>query len=1320
MKIVDFRREEICYQFKDSSIKMERIDVWGKPEDQKESLLAYCQKYSELDDNETVHLVYLYGQGGVGKSFACSEMEKKLQAAPYREKIYVVAVDLQRQNGFEDNLKCLADEISRQTGREGLFKKFYMAYSSYKLRAGEEFEKKERTTKWDSLQNNATFDLAVKTAELFIPIGGVSGTIDLANKGYKWFRNIRDSVQNRGFVRQIEAMDEKELRGQLVRYFAEDFRIFVEDNHKNKKKFAFLLDTVESMRYQVLRSGKDEDYLDWLVGSNGLLRLMPGCFWLLFGREEIPWKNYDEEWEASFLSRELTCPDEETVRTYLMQQLGQGISVKSEKKDSQLCAIVNEIIQQTDRYCLAIENSVDVYFRIWNEKLRKSRVTDQRKADDYRPCLEEMKEMLFDRKGKKHISSRFLQYYTLQEREVLYTLICLSTWTDEILETVIWKGAVSNLLIYEEICTTSFVQSGRNGQRTIKGLMFDVIMEECSQRLKKQLFLSILKQMKSQEIDDSYWLLYESAVHIAKFCACEKGEWVLLGIEFVRTVEFLRNHAGFSELLRTCEELSKVMKDRNGAEDLLNAALVGRFFCRVFQKKNAGEELVQLREREYFGTFSLQVWKIMQETAWEVQAFEQAYEIVDILVEKTADRKVDSYYYMLHRKRLDLMQELGDRFEPAEMEEEIQKLCSIVHEFIPNDPGIAERINARLLADYYDARKDLSEEFISQRIRNCISQYCAYCTEGELRQDINICVLRLMELKASQGYFSTAVAQAALEGMRILDSQYGENAIEQPDMEFLFLTARPNACVSEEDRELNRRIYAAYYKAFIKEGNWKAYHILSSKHYSNIFMRVEDVEAAEADRHAVLNIILQGILYLSNLTAGNVQNQLRLLLSYQLFGRLMLGENIFDSYLDDQNGKFSGQQLVRNKLLNNQILLWLLQKSVETSCGEEEEMMRLSCFMRAIFAEHSFDSNSFAEEDKRKLLGLLELCGVEVSSALWKSEYTGSSKEKEFAILEAFHGWQWRIDPRVDAGMTNTVLYTAWRLKKYLPESTEGYILEMLSQHFQYGDPNERVEFWLALIQEAAEDEKEWEQHILNLFREEQNSIFKDKYKMTENVINTLARYDTRFEIPDAKETKAFEIDVRRKLAEGSYEDARVLEDYCGQLADACGAKEDIVYLGYTRKIVYNLEWLTELVPFRVVWRKERCIKEIRPSNFIKIYESLEKHLSEGELLDIFTAAVQNGYSDHGSREEYRPGKTELSFFDREYYLWMQKTFGEVAENRLREELPDLYVVKEEYERNLKNDYLLQMHKRMNEIRDMLLSSSVETVEKTVENMSPD
>ena len=179
MKIIKFRQEELCCMWKDSRVKMDRSDVWGAPDDNGGSLLTHIQGVLDGEGDDNAHVVHMFGQGGVGKSFVCREIAGILAKAPYRERLYVVSVDLQKQKGFEDVLKSLADEIAAQVGKKELFPRFQMAYYAYKMKAGEKVRQEERSTKWESMNENASFNLVKGAAGLLTSFGTVSDVIDL-------------------------------------------------------------------------------------------------------------------------------------------------------------------------------------------------------------------------------------------------------------------------------------------------------------------------------------------------------------------------------------------------------------------------------------------------------------------------------------------------------------------------------------------------------------------------------------------------------------------------------------------------------------------------------------------------------------------------------------------------------------------------------------------------------------------------------------------------------------------------------------------------------------------------------------------------------------------------------------------------------------------------------------------------------------------------------------------------------------------------------------------------------------------------------------
>lgn len=1144
MKIINFRQEDTCYMHKDGQLRIERSDIWGKPEENSDSLLRDCEKFLACED-DTVHVVYLYGQGGEGKSYVFRKITDRLLGGDYQKRLYVAAIDLQMQKNFEDNLKCLADEIAGQAGKD-LFPRFHMAYYNYKLKAGEEFEEEERTTKWDDIQNSTPLSLVTGAAGFLDSIGVVGDVIDLANEGYKWFLKMRSSMQYKAVAAQIEAMDARELKEQLTRYFAADFCAFMEEKNKKKKKIAFLLDTVESMRYQVLRSGGEEDYLEWLTGINGLLRLLPGCFWLLFGREEIPWENYDSEWEVSFHDRKIGRPDEAAVRKYLIQQLGRKMPEDRCGAEEVLEELVDRILEQTERYPLAVENCIDAYFRIWNGNLRKNRVTDQKLADRYRPCLEEMPGMILDARGERIISERFLMYYTKQEREVLYTLVCLGTWTDEILETVIFKGAVSKLLIYQELCVTSFIRSDGTGQKSIQGLMQDTIIKDCPEILKKHLFHSILGQIKNRQMDAVYIMLYRSAVRIAQFCKCEATEWTLLGTEFVRVVEYFGKHAWYHEVSAVCGDLFRAVSGRDADGDLCNAARIGRYFAQIYMREDVTEGTDLLEDEGNFSIRSWRIWEIMVKAAFDARAYWQAYKVTALLEEKLpkAGEGTELIFYrrMIPETQVRLMMQLTDQFTHEEIEEKIEHFCASTRETMWDDPAGAERIAATLWSKYYfGCRKDLTSEFVSKKIEACIRRYRDSCTDREVEEDATIYVLETMQKFDDRREEASA---AALKGMRILEETYGDAAAERADMEFLFGAVLPVYFMPEEDRELFCRIFEIYYQRFCRGGDWELYNLLEGRCFAVGFMQPKSDGADGEERIELSDVIQKGIVYLSNLAKNDAQVRLILQMCYYLLDLSVGGISV--TLDDDVWLTIDGRQLLERKLLNNQILLYFLQKSLEAVSQKkgDSEIEQLSTLLKAIFREKCF--YSAAEEEKRSLFGLLKLSGMEMDGALWKIEYIDSTEKaddplekmlhprvKEYRLLQAFYGWQWGIDWQADIRMVNVVL----RVVNILDEYAVSMEKQILADFKELLSGGERAEFWLALLEEASSDGEEWEKHVRQLFQEELRSL--NIWNVSEKTRQRLAMYDTRFEKQESAGSSSFEADIRAKLAEGEYEAVR-------------------------------------------------------------------------------------------------------------------------------------------------------------------------------------
>lgn len=1351
MKIIEFRQENICYLSKNKNLKIERDDIWGNPKENKESLLAYYQKAAESRD-DIVHVLYLYGQGGIGKSFVCTQLAEKLHDLTAGEKKYVVVLDLQQQNEFEDQLKCLADEIMAQMKKKELFPQFYMAYYSYKMKRGEQAQEEERTTQWDKLQENSSYSLVSGAASLLTSFGSVSDVIDVANEGYKWFLNMRNQMKYKAAARQIENMDVKELKEQLVQYFAADF-IKLAGNHQ----FIFLLDTVESMRYHALRAGAEDDYLDWLSGKNGLFRVLPGCFWILFGREEISWDQYDPEWEQSFLSQELKKPDEKAIRKYLEQQLRGGLA--SDTDEHELEQVVDVIVERTECYPLAVHNCVDMYFRIWNNQLRKNVVTDEKKIKDYRPCAEAIGDIILDHKGKKVISNRFMQYYTLQEREVLYTLVCLGTWTDEVLEKILWTGSMNNRFIYEEMCDTSFIKAGRDGRKSIQGLMLDTMTEECPGSMKKQILQSVLRLMQTEEISDKYRMLYQSAIHIAKYYCCEGFEREMLGQEFIRLTNDLKEHANITELEKVCEDLWNTENEDDADDDLTLSAHIGWYYAQIYQKEQNSErfkeEFVRLSSQKNFGRFSYQMWKNMDHMARIVGAYKEVYDITELLwknVEESGNLEIGDMYF-LRRSLVEDMEQLPEIFSMEQIRTEIEELCDI-HENLNLDRREIQRLNAIIWSCYYvNAAKTVSEEQAdeySDKIGEWIQKYRSCCTKREAEMDLDLCRMEIMQVKAQKSWDVGEIAMSAMRGLRILYEMYGDRAWQTlAGAEFVqYLMLIPED-LEQQDHRMLESIFVAYYRDFCRSITLENYKVLQHLYFwssHSAWVAKNDGEVFDLDLSASIS---QGIIRLNNRKHLEAENELALLISYEWYSGRGSSEQ-----------KELSEEWQLYRIWANQLLLMkLLWKETEVFSA------RLSVFLRYIFGGKQEWKQDEWKQTERQLLGILNGCGIETETSAWKAEYLGENRGDAFSLFEYVKGWIWGIDIQADAWMADTVLYLAHTVDDETDQLEMKLLKALKSEMSSYKNHTKyhtKEQFELCMTEAAkcmgeecyayissrmsqsGEDETpeaDYEKQIIDLLAENDYDRARDimKQVLDEDGVN------------DRKIITLFYVDIVRD---------RGFEHYMEHLAERYEKSKDKCYV-ILRGYAYLKEWENFV---QYYWKEWDGIWQVlgRAFGFWSSAEELYRMLSnvkeaaeavgDDEIVEDFMRKMCDVFASGNSFSGYTEGvltrlpeiievlsfeelwnkeqcireisidnykeiyknlcpyldKNELleiftqkiilknatdfiPFFNSEYYAWLKDKFQDSVEEKLQTEYPEACRVRDEYENGIGPKYMEEL-----------------------------
>lgn len=67
----------------------------------------------------------------------------------------------------------------------------------------------------------------------------------------------------------------------------------------------------------------------------------------------------------------------------------------------------------------------------------------------------------------------------------------------------------------------------------------------------------------------------------------------------------------------------------------------------------------------------------------------------------------------------------------------------------------------------------------------------------------------------------------------------------------------------------------------------------------------------------------------------------------------------------------------------------------------------------------------------------------------------------------------------------------------------------------------------------------------------------------------------------------------------------------------------------------------------------------------------------------------------------FAPQNTEFAFWESKYYLWLREKFGEAGEERLKVEFAELYALKAEFDKKYRDQYIWQVHKIVNEIKDL-------------------
>ena len=382
------------------------------------------------EDVKYAYVVYLYGDGGIGKTCLCKMVRNQISVLSQVDQVvHRIYYDLAKNNNVVSKLIDLSMVIRDSFENSEMFPLFDYAYNVYISKSGEQLTKISRQTDSDS----AIVDIALSIASC---VPGISNVADVVNAGKAVISLIHKYRKDKSTSENFHVIDNiplEELKARLGQYFAKDLNAYF--NQHSKERLIIILDTFENFLYNNPKNGRVFNSTDWLFGNNGIICLLQNTFWVIAGREEIDWEVYDSEsHEISFHSISVGKPNEEEVKHYLIQAGFEPYSAE-------------EIAKSTVCYPLHFGMCVDLFFKLWNENLQES-YGNNKSLNDCKPGIEEVTEIIKTVKDSSIVSDRVLGYFNKQERDIIFTLACLKRWTDELLSEVIWKYSSSNFTFY--------------------------------------------------------------------------------------------------------------------------------------------------------------------------------------------------------------------------------------------------------------------------------------------------------------------------------------------------------------------------------------------------------------------------------------------------------------------------------------------------------------------------------------------------------------------------------------------------------------------------------------------------------------------------------------------------------------------------------------------------------------------------------------------------------------------------------------------------------------------------------------------------------
>ncbi len=353
--------------------------------------------------NDEFYVINYHGFGGIGKSWLCRHLCNTLRsgvhpgssAAINSKAVILNLEDLKNNCDQVAVTESLANKLEGECNfRFPLFK--YGLYVYYRTR-GYSAESPEVKKIQDNDIGSAVFD-----AIGLIPVVGGIGALLL--KGVDSLNaNLKNRVlENSEYIKKLDLLSSEDVATEIIRIFAKELR---EQTAKETDPVVIFLDTYEQMQNYVYQTASAKVSEEWLWSRTGLIRRIPNVLWVVAGQRKLTWGKEDPFWQSEenvTYEEILEIKDDDLLRKMLTD-----IGIKEP-------SIVDIIVEKTGGVPVHLALCKDIYFNM--------------KRDGQTPRVED-----FDM-GYAQLASRFIGGLNAELKDIVNTLACLESWTEEDIE----------------------------------------------------------------------------------------------------------------------------------------------------------------------------------------------------------------------------------------------------------------------------------------------------------------------------------------------------------------------------------------------------------------------------------------------------------------------------------------------------------------------------------------------------------------------------------------------------------------------------------------------------------------------------------------------------------------------------------------------------------------------------------------------------------------------------------------------------------------------------------------------------------------------